>query len=73
MDDNKIFFGDYWTKFRFCREGDTFTWNGAPCVRVPLVYSKEGEPFNAVNYRRGEFAFIKDDDDVYIPSFLFDT
>lgn len=45
----------------------------APCVRVPLAYSKEGEPFNAVNYRRGEFAFIKDDDDVYIPSFLFDT
>lgn len=31
MDDNKIFFGDYWTKFRFCSEGDAFTWNGAMC------------------------------------------
>lgn len=27
MDDNKIFFGNYWTKFRFTSEGDSFTWN----------------------------------------------
>lgn len=71
--DNKILFGNYWTKFRFASEGSSFTKDGAPYVRVPLVYSKEEKPFNAVNYRRGEFTFIEDDDDIYIPSFLFDT
>lgn len=71
--DDKVLFGNYWIKFGPAIEGTRFIKDGAPYVKTALVYNKEGEPFNAVNPRKAEFSFFKDDDDIYIPSFLFDT
>lgn len=71
--DNKVLFGNYWVKFRFADVGSRFIKDGAPYIKTVLVYNKEGKPFNAVHERRGEFDFFKDDDDIYIPSFLFEN